>query len=74
MLGVKVRKLLRGLIRLYQLMVSPVLGQCCRFYPSCSEYAMEAVQKHGCLKGMWLTTKRVVKCGPWHKGGTDLVP
>lgn len=73
-MGIKVRILLRGLIRLYQLTISPLLGPCCRFYPSCSEYAMEAIQKHGCAKGMWLSLKRVVKCNPWHKGGPDSVP
>ncbi len=68
------RFLLSKLIRLYQLCISPFLGQCCRFYPTCSDYALEAVQKHGCLKGTWLAMKRVVKCHPLHKGGVDNVP
>lgn len=68
------RFLLIKLIRLYQLCISPFLGQCCRFYPSCSDYAVEAVDKHGFFKGVWLTVKRLVKCHPWHKGGVDEVP
>jgi putative membrane protein insertion efficiency factor len=62
------------LIRLYQLTISPLLGQCCRFYPHCSEYGFEVVKKHGCRKGSWLILKRVVKCNPWHPGGSDPVP
>lgn len=53
-------------------MISPFLGPCCRFYPSCSEYSMEAISKYGMLKGIWLTVKRIVKCHPWHPGGVDL--
>jgi putative membrane protein insertion efficiency factor len=68
------RFLLVKLIRLYQLCLSPFVGQCCRFYPSCSEYAMEAVNKYGLFKGSWLTIKRLFKCHPWHKGGIDNVP
>ncbi len=68
------RFLLVKLIRLYQLCISPFLGQCCRFYPTCSDYAMDAVAKHGIFKGSWLTLKRLVKCHPWHKGGVDNVP
>ncbi len=60
------------LIRLYQLTLGPFIGQSCRFYPSCSEYAMEAIKKHGSLKGSWRMVKRVCKCGPWHPGGIDL--
>ncbi|MCC5832522.1 MAG: membrane protein insertion efficiency factor YidD [Chlamydiales bacterium] len=62
------------LIRLYQLCISPFLGQCCRFAPSCSEYAQEALDKHGVFKGSWLILKRLVKCGPWNGGGYDPVP
>ena len=68
------RFLLMKLIRLYQLCISPFLGQCCRFYPTCSEYALEAVEKHGFWRGSYLAAKRVVKCHPWHKGGVDNVP
>ncbi|MBS0649575.1 MAG: membrane protein insertion efficiency factor YidD [Verrucomicrobia bacterium] len=62
------------LIRLYQLTLSPFLGKCCRFYPSCSDYAIDAVKKHGAWKGSWLTAKRLLKCQPWHPGGIDEVP
>lgn len=61
------------IIALYQKMVSPFLGDCCRFYPSCSIYAQEAIKKHGILRGLWLAFKRVLKCGPWHPGGPDPV-
>jgi len=62
------------LIRLYQLTIRPLIGQNCRFYPSCSEYACEAIQKHGAVYGFWLALKRIFKCGPWHGGGPDPVP
>jgi len=61
-------------IRFYQLCLSPFVGTCCRFAPSCSEYAKEAIQTHGALKGSWLMLKRLAKCGPWHRGGYDPVP
>ena len=62
------------LIRLYQLTISPLIGPCCRFYPSCSEYALEALEVHGTFKGIYLTIKRLLKCHPWHPGGCDFVP
>lgn len=62
------------LIRAYQLCIAPLIGETCRFYPSCSHYGLESFQKHGFLKGAWLTMKRIVKCGPWHPGGPDHVP
>jgi len=62
------------LLRAYKLGVSPFLGQNCRFYPSCSDYAAEAVRVHGALKGSLLAGKRLCKCHPWHPGGLDLVP
>ena len=62
------------LLRAYKLGVSPFLGQNCRFYPSCSDYAAEAVRVHGALKGSFLAGKRLCKCHPWHPGGLDLVP
>jgi putative membrane protein insertion efficiency factor len=65
------KKLFLILIRLYRLCLSPFLGQCCRFYPSCSVYAEEAIQKYGILKGSYLTLKRLCKCAPWHPGGYD---
>jgi uncharacterized protein len=65
---------LRALVRLYRCAVSPMLAPACRFYPSCSEYAEEALQRHGALRGSWLTAARVCRCGPWHPGGSDPVP
>ncbi|MBO9536432.1 membrane protein insertion efficiency factor YidD [Herbaspirillum sp.] len=62
------------LLRAYKLGVSPFLGQNCRFYPSCSDYAAEAVRLHGALKGSFLAGKRLCKCHPWHPGGLDPVP
>ena len=62
------------LIRVYQLCISPWLGKRCRFYPSCSKYAILALKEWGFLKGSWLTVKRLVKCGPWHEGGYDPPP
>jgi putative membrane protein insertion efficiency factor len=61
-------------IRLYQLTVSPLLGPRCRFYPSCSTYGLEAITRHGVLRGVWLTIKRVARCHPWNPGGFDPVP
>lgn len=62
------------LIRAYQLAISPMLGNRCRFYPSCSEYSMEALRRHGLVKGLWLSVRRVGRCHPWHPGGYDPVP
>jgi putative membrane protein insertion efficiency factor len=62
------------LIRLYQLTLSPYLGSSCRFTPTCSHYAIEAFRKHGSIKGLSLTFKRICKCHPWHAGGKDPVP
>jgi uncharacterized protein len=68
------RALVVILIRLYQWTVSPLLGPRCRFYPSCSQYALEAVVRFGVLKGAWLGLKRLGRCHPWHPGGFDPVP
>lgn len=62
------------LLRAYKLGISPFLGQNCRFYPSCSDYAAEAVRVHGALKGSTLAARRLCKCHPWHPGGLDPVP
>ncbi|WP_222948286.1 membrane protein insertion efficiency factor YidD [Thauera sedimentorum] len=69
-----VRSLLRGLIRGYQLFISPLLGPRCRFYPTCSHYAIEALDTHGVLKGSWLALRRILRCHPWNPGGFDPVP
>jgi uncharacterized protein len=63
-----------AVIRLYQVAVSPWLGECCRFYPSCSEYCMEALRAHGAWRGSWLGLKRLARCQPFHAGGVDGVP
>ncbi|UCV28537.1 membrane protein insertion efficiency factor YidD [Ferribacterium limneticum] len=66
--------LLIALVRGYQYAISPFLGRSCRYVPSCSEYTVEAVQKHGAFRGGWLGVKRVCRCHPWHPGGYDPVP
>jgi putative membrane protein insertion efficiency factor len=68
------KMVLIGLIRSYQLLLSPFFGQQCRFYPTCSNYAREAIAIHGSLKGSWLAVRRLFRCGPWHAGGPDPVP
>lgn len=68
------RFVLKALIRGYQLCLSPLFGPKCRFYPSCSHYAIEALETHGVLRGLWLTVRRIGRCHPWHEGGFDPVP
>ena len=65
---------LMKIVRGYQLFISPMLGQNCRFHPTCSCYAHEALKQHGALKGSWLSLKRIIKCQPMHPGGFDYVP
>ncbi|MCS6787479.1 MAG: membrane protein insertion efficiency factor YidD [Thiobacillaceae bacterium] len=67
-------RLLIGAIRAYQYLLSPWLGNQCRFTPTCSEYAREAIARHGALRGTWLALRRVARCHPWHPGGHDPVP
>ncbi|MCR4626304.1 MAG: membrane protein insertion efficiency factor YidD [Treponema sp.] len=62
------------LIRIYQIVISPLKPHCCRFYPTCSNYALEALKKYGPIKGIYLSIKRILKCNPFHKGGYDPVP
>ena len=66
--------LLLRLIDAYRLLLSPFFGQQCRFYPTCSAYAREAIEVYGPVKGSWLAVRRIVRCGPWHPGGVDPVP
>jgi putative membrane protein insertion efficiency factor len=72
--GVPVVRFLIVLIAGYRYVLSPLLGRSCRFFPSCSEYAMEALERHGALRGSWLAARRVARCHPWHPGGYDPVP
>ena len=68
------KALLLLLLRAYKLGISPFLGQNCRFYPTCSDYAAEAIREHGALRGSTLAARRLCKCHPWHPGGLDPVP
>jgi putative membrane protein insertion efficiency factor len=68
------RKALVYLIRVYRYLVSPFLGNHCRFYPSCSNYAEAAISRHGVFAGIYLTARRLARCHPWHAGGCDPVP
>ena len=68
------RRALAGLIRGYQAVLSPVLPPSCRFHPSCSQYALEAVNRHGAMKGTWLAARRLARCHPFNPGGYDPVP
>lgn len=68
------RSLAIGALRLYKRLISPALPPACRFAPTCSEYAAEAIEKHGVLRGGMLAARRLLRCGPWHPGGFDPVP
>ena len=68
------KKLLTRLVLFYRKNISPLRPPCCRFIPTCSEYALEALEKYGALKGSWLTFKRLLRCNPFSKGGYDPVP
>lgn len=68
------KSVLLFLLRAYQLLLSPMLGQNCRFYPSCSNYAREAIATHGAARGGWLAARRLCRCHPWNAGGHDPVP
>jgi putative membrane protein insertion efficiency factor len=65
---------LLAVVRFYQRAISPAFPPRCRFYPSCSAYAVEAIELHGAARGSWLALRRLAKCAPWHPGGVDLVP
>ena len=68
------RRFVVAIIRAYQYVLSPWWGQQCRFTPTCSHYAIEAVERHGVLTGSWLATRRILRCHPWKPGGFDPVP
>jgi uncharacterized protein len=71
------RLIVRGLIavvQLYRTMISPLRPASCRFTPTCSQYAVDALQEYGLIRGSWLATVRLAKCGPWHRGGWDPIP
>lgn len=72
--GSTMAKILIGLIRVYQFLISPLLGSNCRFHPTCSRYMMEAISRFGIIRGTWLGLRRLSHCHPWHEGGTDPVP
>lgn len=69
-----IQKLLIAPIRFYQLYISPLFPPACRYTPTCSQYAIEAIKKHGALKGSWLAIKRICRCHPWGGSGYDPVP
>jgi putative membrane protein insertion efficiency factor len=66
-------QLLLTILRTYKRWISPMLPSACRFHPTCSEYTMDAVQKHGALRGMWMGVRRLLRCHPFHEGGFDPV-
>ena len=68
------KRLLLATIRVYQFLLSPWVGNQCRFYPTCSHYAAEAIERHGAARGGWLALRRIGRCHPWHPGGMDPVP
>lgn len=68
------KTVLIGMIRFYRSFVSPLKPPCCRFTPTCSEYALQAIEKYGALKGSWLAVKRIIRCNPFCKGGYDPLP
>jgi len=73
-IGSTMTRLLLALIRAYQLLFSPWVGSQCRFYPTCSAYAQDAIRLHGATRGSWFAIKRLARCHPWNAGGIDVVP
>ena len=68
------KKVLLALVKFYRVAISPYQPPCCRYIPTCSQYALEAIEKYGALKGGWLAFRRILRCNPFHKGGYDPVP
>ena len=68
------KKVLLALVKFYRVAISPDRPPCCRYIPTCSQYALEAIEKYGALKGGWLAFRRILRCNPFHKGGYDPVP
>jgi uncharacterized protein len=68
------KRIMLGMIRFYRQFISPMFPPCCRFTPTCSAYALEAIQKYGALKGGYLAVRRILRCNPFHPGGYDPVP
>lgn len=68
------RNLCVAILTVYRAVISPLYGDVCRYYPSCSHYTLQAIQQHGVLKGTWLGTRRIARCHPWAEGGVDDVP
>lgn len=68
------RRILTAPLRGYRYLISPMLGPRCRFHPSCSTYAIEAIERHGVIRGGYLSARRLLRCHPWHSGGVDPVP
>jgi putative membrane protein insertion efficiency factor len=73
-MSVTPKSVLGAMVRGYRYFVSPLLQPACRFYPSCSMYAEQALRDHGAVRGGWLAARRLCRCGPWHSGGFDPVP
>ena len=69
-----IKKIFIGLVKFYRKYISPLKKPCCRFTPTCSEYALEAFEKYGVIKGLYLSVKRILRCNPFCKGGVDHVP
>ena len=68
------RNICVAILKVYRTVISPLYGDVCRYYPSCSHYTMQAIQQHGVVRGTWLGTKRIARCHPWAEGGVDDVP